>query len=52
MWRCTFARPIATETAPSSAENMPPKPQHSSRRSGSATSTPSTSESRSRSFEL
>ena len=51
MCRRTLARPMATETAFSSTENIPPKPQHSSRRSGSMTSTPSTSDSRSRSFE-
>lgn len=51
VWRATFARPMATETAFSSTENMPPNPQHSSRRSGSAISMPSTMASRSRSFE-
>ena len=51
MWRRTLSRPIATDTAFSSTENMPPKPQHSSRRSGSTTSTPSTIASRSRNFE-
>jgi regulator of cell morphogenesis and NO signaling len=38
----------STETASSSTANIPPKPQHSSLRSGSTTSTPSTKESKSR----
>jgi len=50
-WSRTLSRPMQVETAFSSTENIPPKPQHSSMREGSAISMPSTIVSRSRSFE-